>query len=235
MLDTLFPISCLSCGKDGVWLCDECLEKIPLRNEQVCPVCEKAITPEGRTCFECRKKDSIDGLLVSFSYQQEPIAHLIHLYKYRFAEDLHISLGKLLLKSIYNSGLAIPDLIIPVPLHKKRLRWRGFNQAGLLAKYLSENMAPGFPVPVLDNFLIRRKNTTSQMKIKNYSQRRKNMQDAFVLESKNKPQIAGKNILLVDDVATTGSTLFECARVLKKAGAASVFGLVIARQEFKRK
>lgn len=234
VLDTLFPINCLSCQKDGIWLCDECLEMIPLRSEQVCPLCEKNITPLGQTCFECRKKYSIDGLLVSFSYQQDPIAKLIHLYKYRFAEDLHVPLGKLLLRAIYNSELAIPELIIHVPLHPKRLRWRGFNQAELLAKYLGENMTPGFILPVLSDVLVRQKNTHPQMEIKNFSQRQKNIQDAFALNAKNKSAITDKNILLVDDVATTGSTLFECARILKKAGAASVFGIVVARQEFKR-
>lgn len=255
LLDTLFPISCLTCGQDGVWLCDGCLEKIPLRREQVCPLCEKNITPQGQSCFACRRKYAIDGLLVSCSYQQDPISHLVHLYKYRFAEDLHQPLGQLMLKAIYNSELAIPDLVIPVPLHKKRLRWRGFNQAALLAGYLSENIAPGFPVPVLNNFLVRQKNTHPQMEIKNYSQRQKNIHDAFAINKKqlsschpelvsgskkipgqarNDKYITGKNILLVDDVATTGSTLFECARILKKAGAASVFGIVIARQEFKK-
>jgi ComF family protein len=130
--------------------------------------------------------------------------------------------------------LAIPDLIIPVPLHPKRLRWRGFNQAELLAKYLGENMTPGFSLPVLSDVLIRQKNTTTQMKIKNYSERQKNMEGAFGINKENNNLIRSKNILLVDDVATTGSTLFECARILKKSGAASVFGIVVARQEFKK-
>lgn len=256
ILDTLFPISCLSCGRADVWFCQDCLEHAPLRREQCCPICEKVITPNGHTCPSCREKDSIDGLLAASFYfnksdknqdrtrnyqfvpsreKCEIISKMIHLYKYRFIKDLSAPLGKLLSMAALDSELPIPDLIIPVPLHKKRLRWRGFNQAELLARYLGENLMPGFPIPILDDFLIRRKNTTAQMQIKNYSQRQKNMEGAFEINAKNKSLIASKNIWLLDDVATTGSTLFECAKVLKNAGATSVFGLVIARQEFKKK
>ena len=234
-LDILFPISCLVCGKEDVWICDECLERIPLRATQVCPQCEKNITPQGQICFPCRDKYSIDGLLLTSFYSKEVIAKMVHLYKYRFAEDLHIPLGKLMIKAILQAEIPLPDYIIPIPLHPRRLRWRGFNQAQLLADYLSANLTPGLPIPVSNNVLFRQKYTHPQMQIKNYAQRQKNMAEAFAIDKKNKKMIAGKNILLVDDIATTGSTLFECARILKKAGAASVFGIVIARQEFKKK
>ncbi|MBA4319189.1 MAG: hypothetical protein C0412_12380 [Flavobacterium sp.] len=160
---------------------------------------------------------------------------MVHLYKYRFAEDLHVPLGKLLIKAILQAEIPIPDYIIPIPLHPRRLRWRGFNQAQLLAEYLGANLTPGLPIPFLNNLLLRQKYTHPQMEIKNYSQRQKNMANAFALNKENESLITGKNVLLVDDIATTGSTLFECARILKMAGAQSVFGVVIARQEFKKK
>jgi len=234
-LDTLFPISCLVCGRADVWVCDNCLEHIPLRNSQVCPICEKNITPHGETCFPCKDKYSIDGLLLSSFYSKETIAKMVHLYKYRFAEDLHVPLGKLLIKAILQTEITLPDYIIPIPLHPRRLRWRGFNQAKLLADYVSANITPGLPILVLDNLLIRQKYTHPQMQIKNYAQRQKNMANAFAINKGNKSLIAGKNILLVDDISTTGSTLFECAKILKQSGAQSVFGVVIARQEFKKK
>lgn len=235
ILDTLFPISCLVCGKADVWICDDCLEQVPLRNNQVCPICEKNITPRGQTCFPCKNKYSIDGLLLSSFYSKEIVAKMVHLYKYRFAENLHIPLGKLMIRAILQAEIPLPEYIIPIPLHSRRLRWRGFNQAELLAKYLGENLTPGLSIPVLNDILIRQKYTSPQMQIKNYAQRRKNMTDAFAINKENKKLIVGKNILLVDDIATTGSTLFECAKVLKKAGTQSVFGVVIARQEFKKK
>jgi len=230
ILDTLFPISCLSCGKPDEWICEKCLDRISLKREQVCPICEKATTPDGRVCFKCKKKYSIDGVLTAASYKNKLVSGATHYYKYRFIEDLKTPLGKLLIKAFFNSELPLPDLIIPVPLHKRRLRWRGFNQAGLLAKYLSFHLTPGFEIPILDNLIIRQKYTSPQMKIKNRMRRRKNMQDAFKINSSERKRTKEKRILLVDDIATTGSTLFECAKVLKKSGAKEVFGIVIARQ-----
>jgi ComF family protein len=235
ILDTLFPISCLACGKTDEWLCDECLTKIPPKTSQVCPLCEKKITPDGRICFDCRRKSKLDGLLVAASYKNNVISGSVHNYKYRFVEDLHIPLGKILIRAFLNSELSLPDLIVPVPLHPRRLRYRGFNQAELLADYLSDNLSPGFSIPAAGSLIIRRRYTAPQMKIKNYSLRQKNLEGAFEVAKKsdrNKMQpLENKKILLVDDIATTGATLFECARVLKAAGAKEVLAIVIARQE----
>ena len=230
ILDTLFPISCLSCGKPDEWICENCLSKIPLKREQVCPICEKATTPDGRVCFKCEKKYSIDGVLTAASYKNKLVAGATHYYKYRFIEDLKTPLGKLLIKAFFNSQLPLPDLIVPVPLHKRRLRWRGFNQAEFLAEYLSFNLAPGFEIPAPPDWLIRQKYTPPQMKIKNSSRRKNNIRGAFKAAFNKRKNIKEKRILLVDDIATTGSTLFECAKVLKKSGAKEVFGIVIARQ-----
>jgi len=257
-LDTLFPIHCISCNYEGLWLCEECLEKIPLKQEWTCPICEKNITPGGRVCFHCRKKSFLDGLLVAASYKENLISSAVHYLKYRFAKDLYIPLGKILTKALNNSGLPLPEIIVPVPLHKRRLRWRGFNQSELLAEYLGENLTPGFSIPIFNNLLIRKKYTQPQMKIKNYFRRKKNIENAFMIDTSSmsfSPLIRGdapkgqrgqeygmkkenflknKKILLIDDIATTGSTLFECAKVLKSAGAAEVFASVIARQENKK-
>lgn len=236
IIDTLFPISCLVCKKGNEFICTPCLSQIPLKSSQKCPICEKMITPDGKTCFGCKSKFSIDGILVSASYKNETVSRLIHYFKYGFIEKIAEPLGKILLKSIMNSDLPIPDAIIPVPLHKKRLRWRGFNQAELLAGFLAKNIAPGFEVPVFNGLLIRKKKTKPQMKIKDAKTRKKNIEGAFRIEKnnyrKNLRLIKNKSILLIDDVTTTGNTLFECAKVLKKAGAKEVFALVVARQGF---
>ncbi len=189
------------------------------------------------------------------------------MYKYRFIEDLAVPLGKVLIQAMLNSQIPIPDLIIPVPLHKRRLRWRGFNQAELLANYLGENLAPGFEIPVFSGLLVRKKYTHPQMEIKNYFRRKKNIENAFQINevfpptvckscdrkkyklSKNtkvdincysnlcqpsKNLLKGKTVLLVDDIATTGATIFECAKTLKQNGAKYIFAVVIARQEYSR-
>jgi ComF family protein len=266
ILDILFPISCLSCGKDDTWLCPECLEKIKLLSAQVCPYCEKNITESGSICPLCKEKFvsknsaiPLDNLIVAASYRENIIPRLIHTCKYNFVSDLSDPLGKIMIYAILKNNFPLPDLIIPVPLHRRRQRFRGFNQSELLADYIAENLTPGFPIPVLSNFIIRARYTKPQMKIKNYQERQKNIQNIFVANINNKtpgvfspfgkgrsPEgtegfekqnyldkdfLKSKTILLVDDVATTGATLFECGKTLKKYGAGKVFGTVIARQE----
>lgn len=233
ILDTLFPISCISCNKPDEWLCDSCLRKISLRSEQSCPYCENKITSNGYVCFDCKKRYSLDGMLVAASYQDKLISRLVHLYKYRFISDLHKPLGELLLKSILGCDFPLPDAIIPVPLHKRRLRYRGFNQSELLVDYLSEKMTPGFLIPTLGGALERKRYTHPQMEIKDSARRKKNISDAFRIPKNRLKCIKGKRILLVDDISTTGATIFECAKTLKKSGAGEVFAVVIARQGYK--
>ncbi len=232
LLDILFPINCVSCGRGNEWLCKKCFSQIKKVQDQYCPVCEKVPTPDGKTCFSCKKKSSLDGLLVCASYKNKTVSKLIHYLKYRFIEDISTPLSRLIIRSVSNSSLIFPDAIIPIPLHPKRLRWRGFNQSLLLAEKISGEIAPGMQIPVLENILIRTKNTRSQMKIKNNKERMINIKNAFFVT--NQKLVENKNILLIDDVATTGATISECAKILKKKGAKSVFAVVIARQEMKK-
>jgi predicted amidophosphoribosyltransferase len=110
------------------------------------------------------------------------------------------------------------------------MRWRGFNQAELLARYLGTNLTPGFEIMVSTKALLRNKYTIPQMQIKNNLQRKTNIKGSFSLNKDCKNLIKNKNILLVDDIATTGSTLFECTKILKKKGAKKVYGIVLAKQ-----
>jgi competence protein ComFC len=233
IIDTLFPIHCVGCGKFGEWICDECSKLISYRLEQVCPICEKSITPDGRVCFSCNEKTDLAGLFVCSSYSNPVLAKAIQYYKYRFAEDLSLPLGRIMAVALEQSELSLPDLIIPVPLHKYRLRWRGFNQSELIADYLSDNYTPGFQIPVEKKIIIRRKFTYPQMKIKSYRDRRKNIQGVFEVEKNKISLIQDKRILLVDDVATTGATIFECAKILTQHGATEIFAVVLARQDYK--
>lgn len=238
-LDVLFPIVCLSCRKDDFWLCPECLEKIPILNFQICPKCEKIISEQGQLCQICknrRKKEPfyLDALVSSVKYGENNVSKMIHLFKYNFIPDLSAPLGKILTKGLLKSDLPLPDFIAPVPLHPLRLRFRGFNQANLLAKEISRNLTPGFEIPVLSDLLIRKKHTQPQMKIKKYAERQKNIKNSFAINPAFLKKIKNKQILLIDDVATTSATLLECAKILKNNGAKKVFAGVIARQEFKK-
>lgn len=242
ILDTLFPIHCLHCKKYSQWVCQECVQKIPLLLDQVCPYCEKTISPNGQICPQCKDKFlaknetwPIDALLVSTRY--ENVSRLVHFFKYNFIPDLGEILAKIICQTLISHNLILPDYIIPIPLHPRRLRWRGFNQSEVLAQYIAQNLTPGFSISILPNLLIRKKYTSPQMKIKNYNDRQKNVRDIFGLncnvETRHASSLYNKTILLVDDIATTGATLFECAKILKSAGAKKVFAVVIARQEFK--
>jgi len=113
---------------------------------------------------------------------------------------------------------------VPVPLHRRRFNWRGFNQSLLLAKYIGDK----FYLPVREDMILRVKNTKPQTTTKNEEERRKNIDKAF--SCPNAEEMRGKNIILIDDVCTTSATLNECAKELKKAGAKNVWGLVVARR-----
>ena len=197
----------------------------------MCPICEKMITPDGQTCLACKKKSSLDGMVVAASYSQFQISKAVHLFKYRFVDDLHVPLGNLFVNVLRKTELPLPNIITPVPLHKRRLRWRGFNQSALLAKHLADNLLPQNKISFDENILIRNRYTSPQMKIKDHISRKQNIAGAFSLSPN--AEIKNKTVLLVDDIATTGSTLFECAKILKEAGASEVFAIVIARQETK--
>ena len=245
---------------------------------QVCPKCERFIIESGKLCQTCKRatlknKDFfLDALVVAAKYKENDLSRIVHFYKYNLVQDLHIPLGRIMTKSFLDSDLPLPDLIVPVPLHPRRLRWRGFNQSELLANYISENLTPGLEIPVLNNVLLRKKNTTPQMKVRKYSERKENIKNAFALSPDCHPERNGefirrevegsttkkldfsrslsrrmaglgmtkkdllknKKILLIDDIATTGATLNECAKVLKNSGAKKVFGVVLARQEIKK-
>jgi ComF family protein len=121
-----------------------------------------------------------------------------------------------------------------VPLHPKRLRWRGFNQSLLLAKHISNELSPQMEIEILD-ILERKYHSIPQMRVKNYQERMENVKNIFDLRSSFNPDlIKNKNILLIDDIATTGATLGECAKILKSAGAKKVFAAVVARQSIKK-
>jgi ComF family protein len=229
-LDALFPITCLLCQKKDIWLCDNCVEEFPLLSFQLCPYCEKEITQNGFACDKCRKSQlTLDALICATEYQK--ISKLVHLFKYNFVFSLSLPLGKIITKALLKNNIFLPDFIVPIPVHKHKLKWRGFNQAELLAQAVSKNLTKKVFIPVRTDLVFRQKKTNPQMTIKTYQERLNNIHNAFALAPEVNNIIAGKNILLIDDIATTGATLFECAKILKSAGAKEIYGAIIARQK----
>jgi competence protein ComFC len=245
ILDLIFPISCLGCGEEGKWICRECFEKIKLLQKQACPICG-ADSQTGSRCFNCRNKSELDGVVAAAAYwhraadgkeiENSLVKEAIHIFKYRFVKDLAKPLSGLMAERFKNRELFKkekpipfgPDIseeriVVPVPLHPKRFRWRGFNQAELLA----ENLAKKFDLPLEKSVLLRSKNNIPQVEIKERRARLENIRDAFGCAEN--PVLKNKTVILVDDVCTTAGTLSECAKVLKKSGAKEVWGVVVAR------
>jgi len=234
ILDILFPIHCLSCRREGNWLCRECSQQIEILTSQVCPLCERVYTPAGLLCQSCRisAKSNLNALVVCASYENQAVKNLIYKFKYNFISELATPLAGIITNALLKNELPLPDIVVPVPLHPRRLRWRGFNQSHLLAEKISSDLAPLMKIRVLE-ILKRNKWNRPQMKIKNYKKRTENVKNIFHLESES-PNLKNKTVLLVDDIATTGATLQECAKILKKNGAKKVFATVIARQTLKK-
>lgn len=221
-LDLLFPNKCVICGKFGSVCCSECFGSIEKIMTSTCPECGK-ISKNSDYCPACRRrvKASLQSIMIASSYHSPVVKELIHEFKYCGMTAISSVCGELIYSRIANI-ITVKDLVIvPVPLHKKRQNHRGFNQSELLARYLSKrlNISGG-------NALERVVNTKNQVTLSR-KERFLNLEDAFVCVDRE--FIEGKNVLLIDDVMTTGATLNECAKILKKAGAKKVFGAVIAR------
>ena len=146
----------------------------------------------------------------------------IHQLKYQNLRGLAPLLAKLLQDYLTGSPVS-GEVLVPVPLHPKRLRERGYNQSTLLAKELGRLIN----MPVIDDSLVRNRNTPSQTKTENMRQRRDNVAGAFACRAQ---RLQGKKVVLIDDVTTSGATLEACARALKRAGSASVWGLTLAME-----
>ena len=213
----LFPERCFVCGSLGGYLCLSCQSKLP--------------KIEFQQCFSrpsCRSGNFLDGSVSLFKYSPD-IKKIIRGLKQELVSDSNICLSDWLSKEICkqkafktwkNEGF----VFIPVPLHKVREKWRGFNQSAILLKQVCKKL----DLPYREDLLIRAKQTKDQTKLK-AKQRIKNMENAFIVRKDKEKLIKGKSFLLLDDVKTTGSTLKECARALKLSGAKSVWGLTLAK------
>jgi len=218
--ESLFPRHCLSCNKEGAWLCSDCSKKIVYLKTYFCPFCRR-ITPQGQLCPSCRRRYSLTGIL-SACYFQPPVSDLIHRLKYQKTKELGRLLAKIMIKGTANRLPRGQKLIVPIPLHRRQLRKRGFNQSELLAKELAQELE----IEYNSGILKRIKNTKSQTKL-NRSERKENVKDAFSLTGKI--ELENRTILLVDDVTTTGATLNEAAKILRKTKAREIWGWVVCK------
>jgi ComF family protein len=210
ILNIVFPVNCISCGKRGFDLCLECLLDSP-----------------------SAERESANWIFPLFDYRHIPIKKSIWLLKYKGKKRLASVFAEIIYGKIIEelSELSVlrnfsDSILIPIPLSRKRYRERGYNQAELICQELIKLDGENKNFSLEKNILIKIKETEHQANIKERRDRLKNLTNSFSI--KNPEIIAGKNIILIDDVLTTGATLTEARKTLKNFGAKKVIAFTIA-------
>lgn len=236
----LFPSSCRFCATpltriSRVPVCEACLDKIKAIDGPVCASCGErvpALRPSDHDdrllCMACTQAEPAFTRAAAYGSYDEGMRELIHLLKYDHVRPAANLLGRMLSEVIVAlaPGFGTDPVVIPVPLHKTKYRERGFNQSEEIARAALKLRPAGLCVKPNVSALVRQKNTTSQTGL-TPAQRRDNMRGAFAVMRPD--DIRGRDVLLVDDVMTTGTTVSECARTLCRAGAERVFVATVAR------
>ena len=220
-LDVVFPIDCLGCGSRGRFICPTCVARMPTLDRPFCTVC--ANPGVSGTCSWCQAHaPAIDAIRSPFLYvPSSPVHRAITMLKYRGMRSIAPEMADLLHSYLASRRSGSPDIVVPVPSHASRVRQRGYAQAALIATELGAKMK----LPVGTHALVRVNNAPSQLETESREGRWANVQGGFECSS----SLEGANVLLVDDLVTTGSTASACASALKRAGARRVIGLSVAR------
>jgi len=234
LLDLLYPPRCAGCDSRGAWFCAQCTDQLARPAPPTCSLCGESLPaplsttqtrPASATrCPHCQAQPlTLDGLRF-VAYFEGPLRRAVHQLKYRGCQAMAPALGHLMTVTF----LADPfpcDLFVPVPLHARRLRERGYNQAALLARAVGDELG----LPMYASALVRGRETRSQVQL-SAAERRANVREAFAVPPAAATAIQGRAVVLVDDVCTTGATLEACAMALRQAGACSVWGLTLGRE-----
>lgn len=230
ILDLLFPKKCAGCGSTGSYLCINCVKEIK-QTDLVCPFCERP-SLGGVVHSVCKRRFGLDGLW-SLGVYGGPLRIAIQKLKYKWVSEVARELVDVTVEYWAKNSPLLLDrikkdqgkswIISAVPLHQARQKWRGFNQSELLAKLLASKLGLKYA-----DSLKRIRNTKPQMKLL-AAERKQNIKNAFSLLPVMNNEPITQNVLLIDDVWTTGSTLKECCYILKRGGIKQVWALTIAR------
>jgi ComF family protein len=210
VLDLLYPPRCGGCGKFGAdWWCTACQSRLHILDVE-------------SSVHELTLESGQPLTVISAALFTSPLREAIHAFKYEGTPQLARTFAAPMIETWRSCGIAA-DMFAPVPLHKSRLRERGFNQSERLATFVGR----GLSIAVNDRMLVRIRHTQQQAHL-SAAQRKANVRDAFAASSN---VINGKRITLIDDVLTTGATLIECAGAMHQAGAKAVYALTLARAQ----
>lgn len=231
--ESLFPYFCLQCGAflSQGYFCSECFANFEIFQSIFCPVCFKRIPIEENgvweignkrlVCSEHKQKTNLWGLGIATPYEDKNFQKVLFAFKYRGIKNLAYDLSKILTTYFYALRVSLNGFVLAsLPLHSKRLNQRGFDHILALANELNKNLK----LPIHSDTLHKIKNTKPQVEMKNGWERQENIKESFTAQS-----CEGSNILLLDDVITTGATLEEAAKTLKEAGAQKIFALVLSK------
>lgn len=222
-LNILFPETCPVCKNaatdhETAPICSDCWQAVSPYKGPMCQRCGKPLVSDVSTiCGECLEDGPAFSCARSFGLYEGVLKKAISLLKFYGIKRLSKPLSDIIL----HIEMPRVDAVLPVPLHEKRLRQREYNQSALITKYLAKSLG----IEVLLNCLVKIRDTAPQVGLSS-KDRRKNIKGAF--DIKQRELIKGKNIMLVDDVVTTGATVRECSRVLKKAGAENIYVITLA-------
>ena len=236
LFSVLFPSSCRICRSlltniSALPVCGECLEKMVALDGVLCSRCGEKLPgrylegEDGPLCPLCQRAAPHFRKAVAYGAYDGALRELLHLFKYQRVRSAAPLLGRLLDRALAGTELPVDLMVIPVPLSRAKQRSRGFNQAEEIARNFVRSRT-GASIQVDTAALIRIRETASQTGLTRV-QRRSNLRGAFAVADRDK--VRGRDILIVDDVMTTGTTAGECARVLLKAGANQVFVATVAR------
>jgi ComF family protein len=222
LIDFIYPPLCLSCkrllGHSGDYVCPDCWNSIQVATG------ESPLFVE--TAEKLAASGVVDGLISLYVFEKEGVFQVIvHNLKYAGVQALGLELGRGLGKVVVEKGIRA-DAVIPVPLHRRKLRERGYNQAELIARGVSDVS----DIPVRCD-LVRRKKYTKTQTVLSLNERRENMEDAFEVSPIRRSEVRNKKFIVIDDVVTTGSTMIACACVLRASGALGVIGASAALAE----
>lgn len=223
--DLVFPKRCLSCNKFDDFVCSDCLHLLRVKANFCCPTCNREmILPS--VCSDCFDKSSLEKLWVVSDYENELTKKAIHLIKYNFCEQVSEVWDRLIIMYFERERLWPKEaLLVPVPLHKKRYLERGFNQSVLIGKIVERIKGNS-----INNNIIKRVLYGKHQATLDYKARIRSMDSCFALAQSGVSGIdLNREIILIDDVYTTGATMQECARTLKRAGFQRVYGFAMAR------
>ena len=214
IVDTIFPSTCVACGAYGPWFCTNCQRSIRVDLTLRCAVCFKP-SPHPQPCAS-----TLNGIVVTGSYSHSGLAAAVQGLKYRYIAALAEPLGNRVAQAIEPLTAKNPAVLIPVPLHKRRERERGYNQSALVAMTVAKRLE----VSAAPNLVRRKRYTGTQTKL-DKDERQRNLANAFVV---NGAVDTETTYIIIDDVCTTGATLSAIAGILRNAGAAKIIACVVA-------